>query len=31
MGERVSSSPLRVLGWITFALMSIATVGMLVT
>jgi NRAMP (natural resistance-associated macrophage protein)-like metal ion transporter len=31
MGERVNSSRLRVLGWITFVLMSIATVGMLVS
>jgi NRAMP (natural resistance-associated macrophage protein)-like metal ion transporter len=31
MGERVSSSWLRVFGWVTFALMSAATVGMLVT
>jgi Mn2+/Fe2+ NRAMP family transporter len=30
MGERVNSSVLRVLGWITFVLMSVATVGMLV-
>lgn len=31
MGEHVSSSWLRVLGWVTFALMSAATVGMLIT
>lgn len=30
MGERVNSFALRVLGWITFVLMSIATFGMLV-
>ena len=31
MGERVSSSWSQVLGWITFAVMSVATVGMLVS
>jgi NRAMP (natural resistance-associated macrophage protein)-like metal ion transporter len=31
MGERVNPSFLRVLGWITFTLMSAATVGMLVS
>jgi len=31
MGEHVSSPLIRVLGWITFVLMSAATVGMLVT
>jgi Mn2+/Fe2+ NRAMP family transporter len=31
MGERVNSAVLRILGWITFALMSAATVGMLVS
>src|SRR5215471_16023768 len=30
MGERVNSSVLRILGWITFVLMSVATLGMLV-
>jgi Mn2+/Fe2+ NRAMP family transporter len=31
MGDRVNAAWLRVLGWLTFALMSAATVGMLVT
>jgi Mn2+/Fe2+ NRAMP family transporter len=31
MGERVNSSLLRILGWITFALMTLATIGMLVS
>jgi Mn2+/Fe2+ NRAMP family transporter len=31
MGERANSSALRVVGWITFVLMSIATIGMLVS
>jgi NRAMP (natural resistance-associated macrophage protein)-like metal ion transporter len=31
MGERANSAALRILGWITFLLMSIATVGMIVS
>ena len=31
MGDRVSPPLLRILGWVTFAIMSAATVGMLVT
>jgi Mn2+/Fe2+ NRAMP family transporter len=31
MGDRVNPPWLRILGWITFALMGTATVGMLVT
>jgi hypothetical protein len=31
MGERANSSVLRVLGWITFAVMSAATIGVLVS
>jgi NRAMP (natural resistance-associated macrophage protein)-like metal ion transporter len=31
MGERVNSSVLRILGWITFVLMSTATIGMLLS
>ena len=31
MGERVNSPTLRILGWLTFALMSAATIGMLVS
>src|SRR5215471_4625195 len=31
MGEHVNSSVLRILGWVTFALMSAATVGMLLS
>ena len=31
MGERVSSPTIRALGWVTFVLMSAATVGMLVS
>ena len=31
MGERVSATWVRILGWVTFVLMSAATVGMLVS